>query len=366
MLLTLNASCLREMIQPSGGQSATLTLDALPRFTREVLGLHGLYVPTALLAGADRRRLEHLREQADKAGCAVLVLIDSNSSPLGEPGVDESAVERLKRVVEAAAAVGATAITVRVEAADTQPAMDRVILNLKKISKAGEARDINVLMAPGPGLTAQPEKITEIIKKVGGFRIGTYPDLHTATTQKEPPLYLRRLTPYASALCAATFELTEAGAEGAPKPKPRAAEPPPEPAPEPVKPKGKAGKKGAEAEAVAAEPEKGAKKGKKAATPEPPPPPPPPEEDDDEDLDEDVEMSPEELLAALAPPEPPSDLPPEPELIHSPYDLRPLLEAIVAVGYEGSMGIDYRGAGDPTLGVIRSRKAIQRILKELE
>ena len=54
--------------------------------------------------------------------------------------------------------------------------------------------------------------------------------------------------------------------------------------------------------------------------------------------------------------------PPEPPLLHGPYDLEPLVRAVVAVGYDGTLALDYRGSGDPTLGVARSRRAIERLL----
>jgi hypothetical protein len=39
-----------------------------------------------------------------------------------------------------------------------------------------EKREINLLLMPTTGLLASPEKVTEIIKAVGGFRIGVLPD----------------------------------------------------------------------------------------------------------------------------------------------------------------------------------------------
>ncbi|MBM4108147.1 MAG: TIM barrel protein [Phycisphaerae bacterium] len=314
MLLTLNASCLRDKLLSStpGGVS----LDSLPRFARDVIGVHGLYLSTELLKGADRKRLEQMRERADKAGCAVLLLQETAPAVLTTPAKADAAVERLTRVVEAASALGAAAISVRLEAGATPAAVESAVARLKEVAKAADARDVNVLIAPGPGLTDDPDRVTEIIKKVGGFRIGTCPDFESALTHKNPGAFLRRLTPYATALVANTVQFEEG-----------------EPTPPPVRPKSK--------------PEAASAKGKPADV-------------DDEDLDE--EMSPEDLLAALAPEEDEEEPEPEPALIHRPYDLAPLLESVLAVGYEGSIGLDYRGSGDATTGLIQSRRAIQRIL----
>ena len=51
-----------------------LDLLDLPTYARNDLGLHGLNLSSELLAGVNRERLEKLRERADKAGCACLLL----------------------------------------------------------------------------------------------------------------------------------------------------------------------------------------------------------------------------------------------------------------------------------------------------
>lgn len=323
MLLTLNASCLRDKIVTSAGG---LSLESLPRFAREVLGVHGLYLSTDLLKGADRRRLEQLRERADKAGCAVLLLQENEPTPLASPTKGAAAVERLQRVVEAAAALGASAISVRLEAGTGPGALEATVERLKMVGRAGDARDVSVLIAPLPGLTDDAEKVTAIIKKVGGFRIGTCPDFESALRHPDPPAFLRRLTPYATALVANTVEF----AEGEPPAKPR---------------RPRAGESSA-----AKEPPPRGKGATLAAA----------SDDDDEDIDE--HLSAEDLLEALAPENDEAEPEPEPVLIHRPYDLEPLLSAVLAVGYEGSIGLDYRGPGDVTTGLVRSRKAIQHIV----
>jgi hypothetical protein len=45
-------------------------------------------------------------------------------------------------------------------------------------------------------------------------------------------------------------------------------------------------------------------------------------------------------------------------LKHVPYELKPLVEAVRSVGYDGPLALDYRGGGDVTMGLIRSRDAI--------
>ena len=166
------------------------------------------------------------------------------------------------------------------EAVDDDDTLLRVAKALKPIMERAEKVDINLVLSPHKGLTTKPERVTELLKKVGGFRIGTYPDFETAfeTSGKKSEAtisYLHRLTPYASAVCAST---TGFGSQ--------------------VKGKG---------------------------TP--------------------PVVNPEAMG--------------DPKLaVHVAYELRPLLEAVLSVGYDGPLALDYRGPGDVTAGLTLSRSTI--------
>lgn len=271
MLLTLTATSMRSAMAKgrAGDKKPKLDLLDLPAFAREELGLHGLNLATELLAGVTRDRIERLRERADKAGCACLLLIESDPQPLGEQAEASGggAVERLHRVVQAAHVLGCSAIALRAVGTDDPAVFQRTVDRLRKVVERAERLELNVLIAPMAGLTSTPERITDLIKKVGGFRVGTYPDFQAAAASTDPIGYLRRLTPYASVVCAATLKF----------------------------------------------------KGEKDADPNEPAP-------------------------------------------HEPYDLTPLVEAILSVGYDGTLALDYRGTGDAKLGIIRSRVALERLL----
>lgn len=276
MLLTLSASSLRSLIarpgRPSKAKAAVDLLD-LPTFARESLGLHGLTLSTDLLAGVSRDFMEELRERADKAACACLLLVDPDPLPLAH--ADEAraaaAVDRAGRVLQAAQLLGCNAAAISVEGPDDDATFSRAVDRLRKAMAKAENLQLNLLLAPTHGLTQSPDRVAELLKKTGGFRLGTYPDFAAAAASDDPISYLRRLTPYASVVCASTTTFT--GPRG-----------------------GAAGK----------------------------------------DIDAPV--------------------------VHAEYDLTPLVEAIQSVGYEGTLSIDYRGTGDATLGVIRSKTLLEAIL----
>lgn len=327
MLFTLHASCLRSLLAPADGSRPKLALTDLPAYTKNTLGLSGLNLTTDLLAGADRARLEAIRERADKSGCACLLLIETNPLPLADPdpAVAGPAVERMKAVVRAAHILGCNSAALTLTGPATDAAQAFAVKRLKDIADPAERLDLNVLIAPTEGLTAVPEKVTEIIKKVGGFRVGTLPDFLSATKSKEPVAYLRRLIPYASCVTAVTIDFdVQEFTPSKPAPKPAAAPLP----------------------------------GDQAAPPADPELDVEDDDIDDAELDLELESLAEELGDAG---EEEEELPRE-VFVHKPFDLKPLIEAVLSVGYDGSLGIDYRGSGDVTIGISRSREALRMIL----
>jgi sugar phosphate isomerase/epimerase len=297
MLLTLSAICLRSLLMPGRTGKTKLDLLDLPRVAREELGLHGLNIATSLLAGIHRDGLERLRERADKAGCACLLLVENEPQPFGQnsEAAGAAAIERLQRVIQAGHFLGCGCVAVKVGCNGTDSeSFNRTVDRLRRAVDRAERLEINVLISPTDGLTHAPEKVTELIKKVGGFRVGTFPDFQAAAATPDPVAYLRRLTPYAAAICASTLKFSDDKVE-------------------PKQP-GRSKKAKAEAAAPAPEPAGGA-----------------------------------------------TGLAAEP-VLHTAYDIESLVKAVVSVGYDGTLAVEYRGTGDAKLGVIRSRELLERLL----
>lgn len=390
MLLTLNASCLRSQLVPTSGSPPTLQLSDLPQYTREVLGLGGLNLSTDLLVGADRRKLEQLRERADRAGCPCLLLIENEPQKLAtnDPQTTEAAINRMLRVIEAAQILSCTAAALKISADDSDSALQTVWPRLRKIVDRAERLELNLLVSPMKGLTARAERVTEMIKKVGGFRIGTLPDFQFAVEStgsvEGAVTFLRRITPYASVVLASTTDFSDP-APGATPPKPSGKKPArpaiddddeepsagtgkgvkqsarsPEPPEEPVdgakaKKKGKDSAKAADAKATKP------KSDSKAAKAEPAPAVP--SDDDDEEIEELDDASLEDLIADIFKgegEEPPA--PQEPLPVHKSYDLFKMVHAVASVGFDSTIAVDYRGGGDVTLGIRKSQRVLRAAL----
>ncbi|MEZ6242392.1 MAG: TIM barrel protein [Phycisphaerales bacterium] len=322
MLLTLGVNSIRSMLKGRGSARPALELTDIPRYARDELGLNGLTMTTDLLAGATREQIASLRDAGDKAGCATLLLVEPDPLPIAEPSEKkgEQGVERMIRVVRAAQLLGCSSAAMSVKGKDDDETFERAAERIREVVDHAERLEVNLLIRPAKGLTEKPDRLIELIKKVGGFRIGSLPDFQDAAASGDPAAYLRRITPYASALLASTVELEQ----------PEAGEP------EPAKKKPK----------------------KKAAAKAPPAD----EGDDDAGDDEPIvegESLPEDEVLDI---ESLLDVPPP---IHRPYELTPLIEAILSVGYDQALTIDYRGEGDGTLGVMLSRDAVEAAIESL-
>lgn len=205
MLLTLSISTLRPLLTARG--SARLDLLDAPAYAKETLGLNGLHLTTERLSGFTRAKLEQLRDRADKSACACLVLQETNPQNLADARGDlgDKAVDRVQRVIEAAHVLGCNAAVISIAGKDDDAHFERAVDRIREAVETAERLEINLLISPTEGLTASADRVTDMIKKIGRFRVMTYPDFETASKAEDPIAHLRRLTPYAGALVASTL-----------------------------------------------------------------------------------------------------------------------------------------------------------------
>ena len=214
MVLACHVRSIASLLKPRGKTPPKLQLADVPAYVRDEIGLNALTLSTDLLVGSTPERLSAFRDRADKSACACLMLSEPNAQPFGseDPDVVEVAIERTTRVIKAAQLLGCNAATVPVEAPEGEESMDRVADAIRDVMRVAEKLELNLLLQPHKGLTADPDAMTDLLKKVGGFRCGTIPDFETAIADKDPETYLKRLTPYATCVFAATKEFGEVDA----------------------------------------------------------------------------------------------------------------------------------------------------------
>ena len=289
-MFSLNVNSIRDVLKRRGKRAVSIV--ELPQYTHDHLGLGAMNLSTDLLKGMGKSDLERIRDTGDKCGCTCLMLSEPGALALGDSklSVGEAGVDRIRRVITAANLLGCNSISMSIKGKDTEQAFENVVDRMKEVLETADKVDMNVLIAPIAGITADPDRVVEMVKAIGGFRIGTCPDFESAAQSGDPVGYLRKLTPYASVVNASTLGFEE------PQPDEGQME----------KADGLTG-----LDALAAE------------------------------------------LEAMS-----DDSP----AVHVGFDLVPLVGAIKAVGFDGTISLDYRGADDGTLGVMQSRDAIESAL----
>jgi len=211
MLLTLSTRSLSKKIAANGDQFSMLDV---PEFAMRQLRLRGLNINASMLAGWSLEELDRLRDRADKAGCPCLVLIEDTPLPLADPSKKKRAevVQRINRLGTAAHRLGGNALALMCAGPDTDEAFETVANELREAMRAVERLELNVLIIPNQGLTESPDRLTELIKRIGGFRIGSLPTFAHAASTGNAVETLRKLAPYAGAVHATVKKFAKGGA----------------------------------------------------------------------------------------------------------------------------------------------------------
>lgn len=293
MMYSLNVNSIRSLIKKRGKNA--LDVVDLPRYTHEHLGLRALNLSTDLLKGMGRGQIEKIRDNGDKVGCTCLMLSEPEALDMGNPkdSVGDAAVDRMSRVIIAGSVLGCNAVSLSIIGKDDDDTFDLIAERMKRVLERADQVDVNVLISPYKGLTEDPDRTTDLVKGIGGFRIGTLPDFEAAHKWGDASHYLRRLTPYATVVNASTLAFEDA-------------------------------------------------------------------EPDDEAMAAAEGLSGLDALAAELEAMDDTAAP-----VHVGYDLEPMVGAIKAVGFSGNIALDYRGAGDGTLGVLQTKDAIDAALVSL-
>lgn len=200
LLLTLTTASLQTMLDPQAQPPRTL-MD-VPEFAMNSLELRGLNINTNQLSGWGLNELDALRDRADKAACPCLVLSEEEPLSFGDddPEVQEAAHARVTRLAVAANRLGCNALAVRCAGDHDEDRLELCAEHLKDIVSSIEHLDLNLLLAPHEGLTDDPERLTDLIKQIGGFRIGAMPTYGRSSDEPTELEHLRKLAPYAGAI----------------------------------------------------------------------------------------------------------------------------------------------------------------------
>lgn len=212
MLLTLNAASLQFLLTDAT-ESDRLELTDIPRIALDQLLLRGLVVDTSLLRGWSLDALHDFRNRADQAGCPCLVLRETEpiTADSDDEATNEKTMTRLGLIARAASRLGCNALALRLRGFEGEEALNRTATFLRSVMERIDRMELNLLVEPGDGDLSDPCPLIQLIKKVGGFRIGTMPSFVRAIQTGDPESVLRQTAPYAGAVLASCGFENEAG-----------------------------------------------------------------------------------------------------------------------------------------------------------
>jgi sugar phosphate isomerase/epimerase len=212
MLLTLATRSLRALTTAKSGTSRMSLLD-IPDYAQRHLKLRGINLFASELAGWPLSRLDRLRDKADKAGCPCLVLVEDQPLSFAHPDAEEieKATDRVERLVVAATRLGCNALAISCESVDDEDAFEATADEIRTLMPIIERNELNLLISPNGGLTLSAERLTELIKRIGGFRIGSLPSFGHAAQSGSIEQTLRKLAPYAGSIHATVMDFNKKG-----------------------------------------------------------------------------------------------------------------------------------------------------------
>ena len=201
LLLSLTTRSLQPLLDPKADPPRTL-LDG-PGFAADSLGLRGLTIDVEMLSGWSVEDLSDLRHRSDQSGCPCLVLMDRSPLEAGhaDASVRTAVQDRLARLSAAANRLGCNAVSVPIAVPkDDAQARSRAVSTVQESLVAIERQELNLLLTVAEGVADASEGLSELIKDIGGFRIGALPTYGDPATSEDPIEHIKRLAPYAGAV----------------------------------------------------------------------------------------------------------------------------------------------------------------------
>ena len=197
LLTTLVVRRFKSYVDPSGGPE---DIQSIPRYVREGYGLSAVNLEASLLAGMSVSKIDQLRDVSDKAGCPCLVLMQHDPLKINHesPKEADQSIDRLVRLTVAGGRLGCNSIAIGIASPSSEDHAFYIVDRFRKIMPRIERSDLNILLMPQEnGLTSSCDELTELVKQIGGFRIGVLPTFDESKSTVDDLDELRRIAPFA-------------------------------------------------------------------------------------------------------------------------------------------------------------------------
>ncbi len=195
LLLTLAIQSLNSLIE--GGE---LNILDVPNLASEKFDMSGVMIDAKHLSGWTMESYDTFRNNADKNNSPCLLIRDNYLMDLLDN--DEESLERIARLSVAANRLGCNAIAITPTFPEDAQSVDSIVEKLRYAMQGVERLELNLLLQPCEGQSSDPEQHIEIIKQIGGFRIGALPTFDAASATGDGIEALRKLAPYSGGIVA--------------------------------------------------------------------------------------------------------------------------------------------------------------------
>jgi len=196
MLLTLAMQSLDSLIN-KGDQD----VQGVPLLSSEQFDLRGVMIDATHLSGWSFDTYDEFRNNADKANAPCLLVRDNTPMDLSEGNHDLSR-ERISRLSVAANRLGCNAVAITPIFPEDDQVVQFMTAQLREAMQGVEKLELNLLLQPAEGKTSDPDLHIDIIKQIGGFRIGALPTFSAASATGDGLAALQKLAPYAGGIVA--------------------------------------------------------------------------------------------------------------------------------------------------------------------
>ncbi|MAG57428.1 MAG: xylose isomerase [Planctomycetes bacterium] len=192
------------------------------KIAKKDLGIDAIeYVNTFFKKKAkDEKYLGEMKKRADDLGVKSLLIMVDREGALGDANEKRrgKAVDNHVRWLDAAKFLGCHSIRVNAKSSGTwEEQRDRAADGLRRLSKLGDERGLNVIVENHGGLSSNGKWLAEVMKKVDHKRCGTLPDFGNfrIAGNKWYDRYrgVEELMPWAKAVSAKSHDFDDKGNE---------------------------------------------------------------------------------------------------------------------------------------------------------
>lgn len=187
----------------------------MPDLCRRKLDLGGLELVNSFFPSPQFSYLLDLKKRAEDNGVKILLIMCDGEGDMGhaDKAARMLAARNHRKWVDAAAVLGCHSIRCNSGGGTDTDSIERCAESFAALVEYARPDGINIIVENHGGLSADPDAMIELIRKVNDPRFGTLPDFGNFPPHVDRYEAVRKWMPFAKAVSAKCHEFDEAGNE---------------------------------------------------------------------------------------------------------------------------------------------------------